>query len=184
MYSHQDILKAIEKKELFVEPFNEKALRPNALALMLDSEIAVPKKGKIDPLKTENYGKFYKIIKLKPKQKFGLKSGAFILARTKEKISISNKLGVLLDGSTTLARLGISVAQTAALVHTGHGVPVPRKIVLEIKNNGPFAVSLTEGMHIAQLAVFELKTPSKILYDSIGKYGQPEYRDKLLPAKE
>lgn len=183
MYSHTDIVRALKKRDLVITPFSARALKPNAVALHLDSKIAVPKKANIRPGKVRDYSAYYKCC-LVGKAGYKLRPGAFILGRTKESVSISKKLGGMLDGSTTLARLGVTVTQTAMLIHTGHGVPRPRKIVLEIKNEGPFTITLTNGMHVAQLIIFELKTASDLLYDATGRYGKPENRDCLLPLPE
>jgi len=135
-------------------------------------------------LKTKRFDKFYKKVKVKKGKTFILKPGQFVLGRTKEKVSLSNKIGMLIDGTTTFARFGVSVIQTAMLVHAGHGIPKPRKIILEITNAGPFNIVLTPGMQIADGIFFELKTPTDKPYDAIGKYGLRKKRDELLPLRQ
>ena len=180
MYSRLDILKAVKAGYLKVTPFDEKNLKPNALLLHLDNKIAIAKKGTVDPMKG-GFSKFYKHRTLRDGEQFKIKAGQLILGRTKEKLSIGKKLAMLVEGRTTLARLGLSVTQTAMVVEAGHGIPVPRTIILEISNSGPFDIVLTPGMKIAKVTVFELDTPSNVLYDSYGKYGTREDKDALLP---
>ena len=183
MYSKLDILKAIKAGYLKVEPFDKNDLKPNALILHLDNKIAIAKKGTVDPLKG-GFSKLYNQRTLRDGEQFKIKAGQLILARTKEKISIGRKLAMFIQGRSTLARLGLSVTQTAMVIEAGHGVPTPRKIILEVSNSGPLDVILTPGMKIAKVTIFELDTPSDVLYDSYGKYGTREDKDALLPLKE
>ena len=115
---------------------------------------------------------------------FTIGPGQFILARTRERIALNKRLAMLVEGRSTLARTGISVTQTAMVIEAGHGVPNPRKIVLEVSNAGPFEVTLFPGMRIAKGTIFELKTPTNVLYDSYGKYGTRKNLDELLPLGE
>lgn len=186
MLSNVDILNAIKSGDLYVEPFNEKNLKPNALSMHLDNEFAIPIGGEVDPVEKQDIGDNYEIITIENNEKFLLTPGEFILGRTLERVSLSNKYGMVIEGRSTLARLGISVTQTAMVVEAGHGVKggkrQPRKIVLEIANVGPFNVYLTPEMRIAKVALFKLDTPSNISYDDMGRYGHKEVPDDLLPV--
>lgn len=184
MYSRIDILKAMQQKRLRIEPFDPDLLKPNAVSFTLDSEIAVAKRGSVDALALKGIEKLYAKKKLKGGGRFVLKPHMFILARTREKVGLGSNLAMLVEGRSTLARLGVSVTQTAMVIEAGHGMPKPRKIVLEIANSGPFNVSIAPGMRIAKGTIFELKTPTDLLYDSYGKYGTRHDKDELLPLRE
>jgi deoxycytidine triphosphate deaminase len=54
MLSNIDILNAIKSGDLIVEPFDENDLKPNALSMHLDNELAVPLSGEIDPIEHED----------------------------------------------------------------------------------------------------------------------------------
>jgi dCTP deaminase len=184
MFSRVDILAALQQKHLVIEPFDKKSLDPNAYTLHLDDEFAVAKKGVIDVEKCSDFSKYYGREKIKKGKSFLLKPRMLVLARTAEKIALSGVLGMMIDGRSTLARLGIDVTQTAMLIESGHGIPNPRKIVLEISNTGPFTVHLRPGMQIAKAIVFELRHPTDVLYDKHGKYGTREEIDALTPLPE
>jgi dCTP deaminase len=181
VYSRIDILRVIKNGELKIEPFSAKSTKPNAVVFHLDSEIAVAKRGNVDPLTCGDFSKFYE--KKKVRGRFLLKPKEFILARTLERVGLSDRLAMLVEGRSTLARLGVSVTQTAMVIEAGHGTPRPRKIVLEICNSGPLGVYLTPHMPIAKGTVFPLDTPADVLYDSYGKYGRRKDPDELLPIK-
>jgi deoxycytidine triphosphate deaminase len=184
MFSKIDILNAMSTGDLVIEPFERQLLLPNSLKVRLDNELAITKKGRIDFSKTQNFEKFYKIRKLKQKEKFVLKPQQFILARTLESFALSKRISALVHGTSSLARIGLAATQTAPVIQAGHGVPNPRKIVLEINNNGPFDIVLSPGMIIGQLVFFRLDTPSDVCYDAFGKYGKRKEKDALTPVKE
>ncbi|MEM4221818.1 MAG: dCTP deaminase [archaeon] len=181
MLSDRDILAEIQTKNIFISPFDKKNLLPASYVIHLDSLFGIPKKGKIDLQKIKDFSKFFEEKEL---DKFVLKPGSFVLVRTLEKVAISQKIGAFVNGKSTLSRLGVSVHQTATLVHPGHGVPTPRKIVLEVKNDGPFELYLTPGLPFAELIFFELRNPAEEPYDLKGIYGKKENLDKLIPFKE
>jgi len=170
MLSDNDIREVIEKGELKIEPFSEKQLKPAAVSLHLGFNFLKPKPSvTIDPL-TDIPERIYCRISLKKNENYILKPNEFILTETLEKIGISKNLGFLVEGTSTMARLGITVVQTAMIVDTGVGFPKPRKITLEIKNNGPNPVVLHPKMRIAKAVVFRLNTPSSYAYDDKRKY--------------
>ena len=183
MYSDNGILKLIDSKLLKIIPFNKKDLQPDSYKIHLDSLVAVGLGGKVNPLKVKDYSKFFKQTRV-GRTGFVLKPGAFILARTSEKFSIPLNVSGFITGRTGLARVGVSVVQTAPLIHAGHGVPKPRKIVLEISNSGPFDVVLTKGMVIGKIVFHKLETRASRSYDSIGRYGKRKDLNALLPLKE
>lgn len=171
MLSDREILEAIRKKLLIIEPFDEQMLRPACINLRLGNLIFKQVKNGtvINPFRQESMN-CYKEIRIDEGRPFILKAGEFILASTYEKIGISKTLGALLDGTSTLARLGISVTQTAAIVDTGHGWSIPQHLTLEIKNNGLNAVELYYRMKIARIVFFRLAKESSFGYAEKGKY--------------
>ncbi len=183
MFSGKDILKAIKKKELVIEGFDKiKHLGTTTVHFHLDEEIAVPKKATIDYENVTDFSKYFKKQIIGPKG-YKLKSGAFILARTEERVGLSKKIAMLIDGRSTMARLGIS-SELSDTVNAGHGYPRPRKITLELTNNGPFDIILRSRMSIAKGLIFKLKTKADMAYDAHRIYGMPIYKDELLPLKK
>ncbi len=80
----------------------------------------------------------------------------FILAYTQEYIKIPNYLAARVEGRSTLARLGLSIHQTAPTVHaTFEG-----QLRLEIMNNGPLPCVLSPGIAICQLILERLGWPA------------------------
>ncbi len=96
---------------------------------------------------------------LKNKQVFDLpyvlKPNEFILGETIEKVHMDGGLIGFLDGRSSLARFGLSIHCTSALIDKMHDGEKP--IVLEIKNNGQKEIVLTPKMYIGNLLVVDNK---------------------------
>lgn len=89
---------------------------------------------------------------------FLFEPGKLVLAYTLEFIEIPNYLAARVEGRSSLARLGISIHQTAPMVHaTFRGL-----LRLEMSNNGPYACRLHPGQKICQLVIERLGSPSVI----------------------
>jgi dCTP deaminase len=81
---------------------------------------------------------------------FSLKSHGFVIAFTKEKITLPPHIAARLEGRSTNARFGISIHSTAPTVHpTWSGC-----LALEICNQGELPCILKKDMAIGQL-IFE-----------------------------
>ncbi len=184
MLSNIDIKKKVDKGELVVQPWDPDTLKPASIPVHLSDRVAIAKKGKIDPLKEEDYTNYFTQKKLSKGESIDIAPGQFILARTLESFGVPKNLTMFIDGKTTLARLGISINQSAMLIHPGSGVPNPRAVILEIDNTSPFTVKLTQGMQIGEVFLHELKTPTDVGYDEEWPYGTREDLNSLFPTLE
>ena len=105
-------------------------------------------------------------------QSYIIKPKEFLLAQTLEKIGLSKQISAILDGKSTLARLGLSIHQSAQLIVAGEE---PQIITLELYNAGEFEIELTLGMKIAKLIFFKFDKPNDRASDDIAAYvGQTE----------
>jgi len=85
-----------------------------------------------------------------------IRPGQFILAYTRERIELPNYLAARVEGRSTLARLGLSIHQTAPTVHA----TFKGQLRLEIMNNGPVPCRLSPGMAFCQLILEKLGSPA------------------------
>jgi dCTP deaminase len=79
-----------------------------------------------------------------------LRPGEVLLARTRERVGLSDRLVGLLDGTSDWARLGISVV-LAHQVSPGYGMPVGAPLTLEIVSRLEHDVRMRPGVRIANL---------------------------------
>lgn len=182
MLSNEDIKAAIGRGELVIDPFREEAIRAAGVTMHLGENLLKPLPGKIVDVKHKIVPDFDELT-ISDSKPYALAPGEFLLAHTYEKVSVGPSLGFLIEGRSTLARVGLTIVQTAMLVYPGHR---GRTVTLELANHGPNAILLYPKMKIARVALFELKSPSSEMYDDNGKYrgqqlvGRPIFKDEFL----
>jgi dCTP deaminase len=182
MLSNEDIKRAIKAGELEIKPFSEKYIRSSGITLHLGKNLLKPKVGKVVDPKKKIVPDYEEII-IEDGKPYPLTTGEFLLGHTHQKVTVGASLGFLIEGRSTLARVGLTIVQTAMLVYPGHR---ERSITLELANHGPNTIMLYPRMKIARVALIELRTPSSELYDDKGKYrnqsdvGAPIFEDEIL----
>ncbi len=100
-------------KDIFIDPFDEKQLNPNSYNLRLHNELLVYTEPILD-MKIENNMKSIVI----PKEGLVLEPGNVYLGRTEEYTKTEN-LVPMLEGRSSLARLGLFIHITAGLGNVG-----------------------------------------------------------------
>jgi len=182
MLSNEDIREAIRKGELRIEPFQDELIRSSGVTLHLGELLLKPLPGTVVDVKNNKVPDFQE-IRIKPEEPYTLQPGEFMLGQTYQLISVGSSLGFFIEGRSTLARVGLTIVQTAMLVYPGHR---NRAITLELANHGPNPILLYPKMKIARAALFQLKTPSSEQYDDTGKYreqltvGKPIFKNEIL----
>jgi dCTP deaminase len=183
MYSNQDILQALESGQLIVEPFDTRMVKAAGLTLHLGETLLKPLPGKVVDVKAKTIPDFEE-FKITDDAPYKLAPGEFLLGATYERVTVGDSLGFFIEGRSTLARIGLTIVQTAMLVYPGHA---NRAVTLEFANHGPNEILLYPRMKIARVAIIELKTPSTIKYDDDGKYrdqedvGRPIFKNEIIP---
>jgi dCTP deaminase len=125
----------------------------------------------------------YRQITLSLDSPYRLEPGEFVLGHTLQTVTVGPSLGFFIEGRSTLARVGLTIVQTAMLVYPGHS---DRTVTLELANHGPNPILLYPRMKIARVALFQMKTPSSERYDDDGKYrnqvwvGEPIFENEIL----
>lgn len=182
MLSNEDIKRCLETGELKVEPFSDEVLRGSGMTLHLGPTLLKPLPGKVVDVKNRIVPD-YQEIQIEDETPYTLEPGEFVLGHTLQSITVGASLGFLIEGRSTLARVGLTIVQTAMLVYPGHR---DRAVTLELANHGVNPILLYPRMKIARVALIELKTPSSIDYDQQGKYrnqqgvGAPIFKDEIM----
>ncbi len=167
--SYQDILKAIEEKEITINPFDKSAVGPCSVDLRLGNTFLVFQHGRIfKPSDRHKILKNTEIFRIQEDETFVLSPNQFVLASTLEKISISKRYAATLEGKSSIARLGI-VVQAAGLVNPGTGLKNPTTLTLEIAHQANSPVELIPGMSIIQIIYHRLTSETTVGYDDRGK---------------
>ena len=167
--SHNSIEQYIDDKKIIIKPeFNKNNIRPAGIRIHLAKEILIPEPNQtVEIRKPQNLK--YKEIDL-TKEEFYLKPGQFVLGATFEAIQTPPDIIGILDGRSTIARLGITTHITASIIDGIY--ETPHIIVLEIKNVGNFKVRLKFKDPIAMLVFTELKEP--VIQKIQSQYGKKQ----------
>src|SRR5690606_9478615 len=116
--------------ELVIEPYSDSLLRGSGVTLHLGEKLLKPLPGKVVDVKN-NVLPDYAEITLDDDNPYEIQPGEFLLGHTYESITVGPSLGFLIEGRSTLARVGLTVVQTAMLVYPGHR---NRAVTLELAN--------------------------------------------------
>ena len=170
-----DILRAVQKKEITIENFDESRLQPASYDVLLGYEFIVFDNHKsvcIDPKKSIE--KFTKKTSLKSSEEyFVLHPGQFALGVTWDYFGVNQNYACQIMGKSSLARLGLIIHTTAGFIDPGNQL----KATLEFVNVNTLPIKLYPKMKIAQIAFYKLQTPAKRLY------GDSELKSKYYQSK-
>lgn len=138
----------------------------------LGQYILIPKKSSqiidlADPKVQPGYEK--KDLSIEP---FILNPGQFILGQTLELVGLESDIGMFIDGSSTVARLGLTVHLSSSFIPPGQD---PHIITLEIYNAGPWKVKLSWNLRVGKLVMFQYSEENTITAKTYNRYnGQQE----------
>jgi dCTP deaminase len=182
MFSNEDIQKALDSGELKITPFTKKHLRSAGITFHLGAQLLKPLPGRVIDVKRGILPE-YREITITDETPYQLEPQEFVLGHTYENVTVGLQLGFLIEGRSTLGRMGLTVVKTAMIVQPGHE---DRTITLELANHGPNPILLYPKMRIAKAVVFRLTSPTSKAYDLKGKYraqesvGPPVLEDEFL----
>lgn len=154
--SHQSIEKCIENGQIVIGPdFDKKNIRPVGVRMHLGKTLLIPEPNQTVDL-TEPQELKYEEIDISVNE-FYLEPGQFVLGSTLETMQTANNILAILDGRSTVARLGLTTHVTASIIDGTF--EIPHSATLEIKNVGNFKIRLKFKDPIAMMLFAELKDP-------------------------
>lgn len=159
--SDQTILQKLQKGEIKIQPLpTPEQIQPASIDLKLGSEYLSPIHQQ-ETIDIKNNEPKYQQIN---GDAILLPAGEFILATTKETITLPNNLTARVEGRSSIGRLGIAIHITAGFIDAGF----TGQITLEIKNQSHNNIILYENMRICQIVFEEMDKPAKRPYGECG----------------
>lgn len=149
----------IENNKLKIEPLEYSQIQPASIDITLGNTFSVIDDmhgGIINPNKNITY----KVIET---EKYLLLPGEFVLATTREYISLPNNLTAFVEGRSSWGRLGLFI-QNAGWVDPGF----EGEITLELFNANKCAIELQSGLRLGQLVFAQMEKDAENPY--CGKY--------------
>jgi dCTP deaminase len=167
MYSDTDIHTAIADGNLFIDPFVPSHVSGATLDLTLHHSFRIFHNTSMTHIDVKKVFDVTERVEADAEDgSFIIHPGEFVLGSTAEVVGLSPALGGILEGRSSLGRIGLIVHATASLIKPGF----KGYLTLEMSNISNLPIKLYTGMRIAQLAVMELKTPSTVPYNTSAKY--------------
>lgn len=166
--SDRDIKKAIKKGEITLKPFRNDKLQPASYDISLGNKFIVNNAHTtsfIDPV-NKIFPKTNE-VNVKDGEAFVLHPGISILGYSKEYFG-SNHYLIEINGKSSLARIGLLVHNSAALINPGHFL----NVALELCNLNNVPIILRPGMAIAQLTFSTLSSETSQNYRDKGRYAK------------
>ncbi|MGH7141559.1 MAG: dCTP deaminase [Minisyncoccia bacterium] len=163
-----DIKKAVKSGDITLKPFDEKRLQPASYDILLgDTFFVTDAHGSayIDPVR-KVFPKMQKFVAKGP-EGFVLHPGVSILGYSQDFFG-SDKYLIEVNGKSSLARIGLLVHNSAALINPGHFL----NVALELCNLNHVPIILHPGMAIAQLTFSPLSSAPAQDYKEVGRYSK------------
>lgn len=172
--SDKDILKRIKKNEVVIKPFVREHLEPASYDLRLHQNFRIFKKSSVTHIDVKQEFDVTELVRVKRGEAFVIHSGEFVLASTFEKIGLPRDLLGMLEGRSSLGRLGLIVHATASHIPPGFF----GHLTFEVSNLSSLPIKLYSGMRVAQLSFVQVSSPVDLPY---GKKGS-KYQDQEPPT--
>lgn len=163
-----------------VDPYAPELVNPASIDLRLGTTFRVPRKhttGIIDLAAVPPADETSELVEVplyyhdgpgdgtkNPDHGFIIHPGEFVLGSTLEYLRIPNYLSMVIDGKSSIGRLGLAVHVTAGFFDPGfHGVGT-----LEMVNLSPYPIILRPGMRICQSRWMRMENEPELPYN--GRY--------------
>lgn len=177
MYSDVDLKKAVKTGELAIKPFHPEFISGATVDLTLNETFLVFHNTSVTHIDVKQPFDVTEKVKVKASdQSFVIHPGEFVLGSTAESVTLAPSISGIIEGRSSLGRIGLIVHATASMVKPGFS----GFLTLEITNISKLPIKLYAGMRIAQLAIIGLRTPSSLPYADGNKY---QNQDTPNPSK-
>jgi len=161
--SDRDIRQEIARGQIVIEPFDDACVQPASVDLHLDRRFRIfrfhhhPYIDVSQPLE-----ELTEPVEIAEDAPFIIPAGEFVLASTLETIGLPGDLAALLEGRTSLGRLGLIVHATAGLVAPGF----QGTLTLELHNMAKMPIAIYYRMRICQISFLRLSSMAERPYGS------------------
>lgn len=160
--SDRDLLKLIASSELKISSLDIENVREHSISLHLGEEVFELSscEGIVDVKDQSTYPNLHPVM---DNDYFIMERGKVYLAPVKELISIPDNICAYVDGTSDLARLGISIV-LCGHVAPGFGGHNGAALVLEMQSHALQKVKLYSGMRVANLVFSALSSTCNASY--------------------
>lgn len=154
---------------ILLDPYDPELVQPASVDVRLGTEFRVMRNSRIthiDPFEPQT--KLMDTVSVPEGEPFVLHPGEFALGHTLETVGCPDDIVGVVNGKSSLGRLGIQVHATAGFIDPGF----KGTVVLELSNVSNLPILLRPGMKVAQLVFQKLDRPAE------RPYGHPDLKSK------
>lgn len=174
-----DIVKALKKGEITLEPFNESQLQPVSYDIRLGNKFIENDASNthfVDPSR-KIYAKTTE-KEVADDEEFVLHPGISVLGISKEYFGSDTYL-IQIGGKSSLARVGLMVHNTAGIINPGHFL----NVTFEMTNQSNVPIILRPGMEIAQITFSMISSPPDRNYKNVGRFAKDNWNHFIAAKK-
>lgn len=158
LLGRNDITRLLDREtDFFIQPILSRKVQigPSSVDLRLDSyflEIKHTGSDVVRPDEPKDPWRYTSLVEIDPaRDHYTLQPGKFLIGQTFEYIRLPSNVYGILDGRSSLGRLGVVVHSTASSVDPGW----EGHLTLELRNSGEMPVRLIPLMRVARLILFQ-----------------------------
>jgi len=167
----KDIRKYIEQKKIMIDPFEPENVRPAAIDLTLHQNFRVFRNNSHTHIDVKKEFDVTELVKAKEDGSIIIHPREFVLGSTREVVTLPPDLIGLLEGRSSLGRIGLIIHATASFVQPGFS----GYLTFEMSNISNLPIKLYVGMRVAQIAFLTMSSPVDLDYSQMNsKYQQQE----------
>lgn len=172
--SDRDIQKYITAGKIKIDPLEPNNIRPAAIDLTLHENFRIFRNNSHTHIDVKEKFDVTELVRANKDGSIVIHPREFILGSTKENITVPSDLIGLLEGRSSLGRIGIIVHATASFVQPGFS----GYLTFEMSNISNMPIKLYAGMRVAQLAFLKMSSPVKQDYSRL----KNKYQDQEPPT--
>ena len=158
----------IEAGRIFLDPYDSELVQPASVDVRLGTEFRVMRNSRLTHIDPFEQHKLMDTVLIPEGEIFVLHPGEFALGHTAETVGCPNDIVGVVNGKSSLGRLGLQVHATAGFIDPGF----KGTVVLELSNVSNLPILLRPGMKVAQLVFQMLDQPAE------RPYGHPDLKSK------
>lgn len=172
-----DIEKRIGEGEIGVKPFEASQLLPDGYALRLSSKFRFIRIGDKTHVDVKEKMVMTEEVDVGDDGYVNIRPGELVLGSSLESISLGKCTAAMLQGRTSLSRLGLQLDTSAAKISPGYN----GRITLTFVNVFALPIRIYVGMRVAELTFVAMSRPVKTAYGK-GAYSS-RYQKQTGPTE-
>lgn len=169
-----DIRQYIAQGQLKLDPFEPANVKPAAVDLTLHENFRVFRNNNHTHIDVKKPFDVTELVKADEQGAIVIHPREFILGSTREIITLPNDLIGLLEGRSSLGRIGLIIHATASFVQPGFS----GYLTFEMSNISNLPIKIYAGMRVAQMAFLKMNKPVQEDYSKLAS----KYQDQEPPT--